>query len=101
ERAASKIPDVPADTPARKIAKVAVIGAGLMGIGIGMSFLNAGLPVTLLETNADVLARGVETIRRRYEDTAKRASLSRDQIADACRCSPRRCPTTTSKAPTL
>ncbi|HEX7913695.1 MAG TPA: 3-hydroxyacyl-CoA dehydrogenase NAD-binding domain-containing protein [Paraburkholderia sp.] len=82
ERAASKIPDVPADTPVRKIAKVAVIGGGLMGRGIGMSFLNAGLPVTLLETNSDALARGIETIRRSYEDTAKKGKLSQDQIAE-------------------
>ncbi len=44
ERAASKIPDVPDDTPQRKIEKVAVIGAGTMGGGISMNFLNAGIP---------------------------------------------------------
>ena len=49
ERATSKIPDVPADTPLRNIAKVAVIGAGTMGGGITMNFLNAGIPVTVLE----------------------------------------------------
>nr|MCU0941921.1 enoyl-CoA hydratase-related protein [Hydrogenophaga sp.] len=49
ERAASKIPDVAEDTPQRKIEKVAVIGAGTMGGGISMNFLNAGIPVTILE----------------------------------------------------
>src|SRR4029453_3038951 len=39
ERAASKIADVPADTPLRPIRKVAVIGAGTMGGGIAMNFL--------------------------------------------------------------
>src|SRR5258708_31469734 len=49
ERAAAKIPDVPEDTPLRKIERIAVVGAGTMGGGITMNFLNAGIPVTLLE----------------------------------------------------
>ncbi|MFD1560747.1 3-hydroxyacyl-CoA dehydrogenase NAD-binding domain-containing protein [Paraburkholderia silviterrae] len=80
ERAASKIPDVPADTPLRTLAKVAVIGAGTMGGGIAMSFLNAGIPVTLLETKAEALERGVATIRRNYESTAKKGKLSQEQV---------------------
>ena len=59
ERAASKIPDVPEDTPQRKIEKVAVIGAGTMGGGIAMNFLNAGIPVTILEMKQEALDRGV------------------------------------------
>ena len=49
ERAASKIPDVPEDTPVRPVKKLAVIGAGTMGGGIAMNFLNAGTPVVMLE----------------------------------------------------
>ena len=52
ERAASKIPDVPDDTPVRKIAKVGIIGAGTMGGGIAMNFLSAGIPVTVLAVAA-------------------------------------------------
>src|SRR5690606_4541673 len=59
ERAASKIPDVPEDTPKREIRKVAVIGAGTMGGGISMNFLNAGIPVTILETQQEALDRGI------------------------------------------
>ena len=59
ERAASKIPDVPDDTPQREIKKVAVIGAGTMGGGIAMNFLNAGIPVTMLEMKQDALDRGI------------------------------------------
>ncbi len=55
ERAASKIPDVPADTPERDIKKVAVIGAGTMGGGISMNFLNAGIPVVMLEMKQEAL----------------------------------------------
>jgi 3-hydroxyacyl-CoA dehydrogenase len=76
ERAASKIPDVPEDTPRRKVAKVAVIGAGTMGGGITMNFLNAGIPVTILETKQDALDRGLATIRKNYEGTVKKGKLT-------------------------
>ena len=79
ERAASKIPDVPEDTPKRTIAKVAVIGAGTMGGGISMNFLNAGLPVVMLEQKQEALDRGVATIRKNYESQVKRGKLKQDK----------------------
>jgi 3-hydroxyacyl-CoA dehydrogenase len=79
ERAASKIPDVPEDTPQRKIEQVAVIGAGTMGGGITMNFLNAGIPVTMLEMKADALERGVATIRKNYEAQVKKGKLKQDK----------------------
>jgi 3-hydroxyacyl-CoA dehydrogenase len=80
ERAASKIPDVPEDTPVRTIAKVAVIGAGTMGGGISMNFLNAGIPVTILETKQDALDRGIATIRKNYEAQVKKGKLKQDKL---------------------
>ena len=80
ERAASKIPDVPEDTPRRPIASAAIIGAGTMGGGIAMNFLNAGIPVKLLEMKQDALDRGVGTIRKNYENTAKKGRLSLQQV---------------------
>jgi 3-hydroxyacyl-CoA dehydrogenase len=80
ERAASKIPDVPEDTPQRKIEKVAVIGAGTMGGGISMNFLNAGIPVTILEMKQDALDRGVATIRKNYEAQVKKGKLKQDKL---------------------
>ena len=79
ERAASKIPDVPEGTPLRSIAKVGVIGAGTMGGGITMNFLNAGLPVTMLEMKPDALERGVATIRKNYEAQVKKGKLKQDK----------------------
>ncbi|MBL8320570.1 MAG: enoyl-CoA hydratase/isomerase family protein [Burkholderiaceae bacterium] len=79
ERAASKIPDVPEDTPVRKITKVAVIGAGTMGGGISMNFLNAGIPVTILETKQEALDRGLATIRKNYEGQVKKGKLKADK----------------------
>jgi 3-hydroxyacyl-CoA dehydrogenase len=75
ERAASKIPDVPEDTPQRKIEKVAVIGAGTMGGGISMNFLNAGIPVTILEMKQEALDRGVGVMRKNYEAQVKKGKL--------------------------
>jgi 3-hydroxyacyl-CoA dehydrogenase len=80
ERAASKIPDVPSDTVAREIRQVAVIGAGTMGGGIAMNFVNAGLPVTLLETKQEALVRGVATIRKNYEASVKKGKLTAEAL---------------------
>ncbi|RQR57999.1 3-hydroxyacyl-CoA dehydrogenase [Burkholderia sp. Bp9125] len=80
ERAASKIPDVPADTPVRELRKVAVIGAGTMGGGIAMNFVNAGLPVTLLETKPDALERGLATIRKNYDAQVKKGKLTQEKL---------------------
>ncbi len=79
ERAASKIADVPDDTPRRKIEKVAVIGAGTMGGGIAMNFLNAGIPVTILEMKQEAIDRGLATIRKNYEGQVKKGKLKQDK----------------------
>ena len=76
EREVAKIPDVPRDTPSKKIAKGAVIGAGTMGGGIAMNFANAGIPVTVLELEQAALDRGLETIRKNYQSTVDRGRLS-------------------------
>jgi 3-hydroxyacyl-CoA dehydrogenase len=80
ERAAPKIADIPADTPTRTIGSVGVIGAGTMGGGITMNFLNAGIAVTLLEVDQAALDKGVATIRRNYEASAKKGKLSQQEL---------------------
>lgn len=79
ERAASKIPDVPEDTPKREIKSVAVIGAGTMGGGITMNFLNAGIPVKMLEMKQEALDRGLATIRKNYEAQVGKGKLKQDK----------------------
>jgi 3-hydroxyacyl-CoA dehydrogenase len=80
ERAAGKIDDIGAEIPPRAIDKVGVIGAGTMGGGISMNFLNAGIPVVLVETTQEALDRGVATIRRNYEASAKKGKLTDAQV---------------------
>ncbi len=82
ERAATKIPDVPSDTPLRKIERVGVIGAGTMGGGITMNYLNVGIPVLLLEQKSEALERGVATIRKNYENTMKKGRLTAAQVQE-------------------
>jgi 3-hydroxyacyl-CoA dehydrogenase len=79
ERAASKIADVPEDTPKRAINQVAVIGAGTMGGGISMNFLNAGIAVVILETKQEALDRGVGVMRKNYEAQVKKGKLKDDK----------------------
>jgi len=80
ERAASKIADVPADTPLREIRKVAVIGAGTMGGGIAMNFLNAGIPVVMLEMKQEALDKGTGIMRKNYEAQVKKGKLKQDKL---------------------
>jgi len=75
EREATKIPDIPRDTPTKDIRSGAVIGAGTMGGGIAMCFANAGIPVKLLEKDKDALAKGYDRIRSTYEISVRRGSL--------------------------
>ena len=67
ERQVWKIPDVPDDTPVLPVRKVGVIGAGTMGGGIAMAFVNAGLPVVIVDADAAALERGLGVVRRNYE----------------------------------
>ena len=81
QRAASKIADIPDTTPTRAIKQVAVIGAGTMGGGISMNFLNAGIPVKILETKQEALDRGIATIKKNYEAQVKKGKLKEDKYA--------------------
>ena len=78
ERLTSKIADVPSDTPVRDVKSIGVIGGGTMGTGISINFLNAGIPVTLVEMKQEGLDRGVEAIQKVYEGRVKKGRMSED-----------------------
>ncbi len=82
ERQAARIGDIGPDDPTRRIAKVAVIGAGTMGGGIAMNFLSAGIPVAIIETSKEALDRGVSIMRRNYENTAKKGRLTMPEVEE-------------------
>jgi 3-hydroxyacyl-CoA dehydrogenase len=80
ERAASKIQDIPDSTPTREIRSAAVIGAGTMGGGITMNFINAGIPVTLLEMKQEALERGLATIRKNYQGAVTKGRMTEADV---------------------
>ncbi|MFL5371091.1 MAG: 3-hydroxyacyl-CoA dehydrogenase NAD-binding domain-containing protein [Myxococcales bacterium] len=82
ERAASKVSDVPEDTKTRPIRKAAVIGAGTMGGGISMNFANAGIPIAVLEVKEDALQKGLATVRKNYETSARKGKLTAAQVEE-------------------
>jgi 3-hydroxyacyl-CoA dehydrogenase len=80
ERRAANVPNLDKNVAKRDIKSVAIIGAGTMGGGIAMNFLNVGIPVTLLEMKQDALDRGVGVIRKNYENTASKGRLTLEQV---------------------
>jgi len=86
ERQTSKIPDIPADIPRRKIEKVAILGAGTMGGGIAMSFANAGMDVTIIEASQENLDKGLARIEGNYDVTRKRGRLTDEEMAARMAC---------------
>lgn len=80
EREVAKISDVPKDTVKREINTVGVIGAGTMGGGIAINFMNAGIPVTILEVSQEGLNRGLGIIRKSYESLVKKGRMSEEKL---------------------
>ena len=80
ERQAAKIPDIPASEATRPVRAVGVVGAGTMGGGIAMNFLNVGIPVTIVEASREALDRGLQIIRRNYENTARKGRLTMAEV---------------------
>ncbi|MBY0573083.1 MAG: enoyl-CoA hydratase/isomerase family protein [Undibacterium sp.] len=84
ERAAGKIAGVEVNTSLRQIQTVAVIGAGNMGVGIAMSFANAGIPVQIFDLQTSALEKALVKIRENYEKTVKQSKLSSKQLEQRC-----------------
>ena len=80
EREAGKIAGLDKNTPQTEIRAAGIIGAGTMGGGIAMNFLNVGIPVTIVETTQEALDRGLGVVRKNYENTAKKGRISMDDV---------------------
>jgi 3-hydroxyacyl-CoA dehydrogenase len=80
ERQAAKVDGVTPETPTLPIRKAGVIGAGTMGGGIAMNFLNAGIPVTIVETSQKALDRGLGIIRKNYDATASKGRMRAEDV---------------------
>ncbi|MFW6067169.1 MAG: 3-hydroxyacyl-CoA dehydrogenase NAD-binding domain-containing protein [Myxococcota bacterium] len=82
ERKASKIPDVPRDTPTSDIRRAAIVGGGTMGRGIAMAFANAGIPVRLLEADREKLEAAQQAIRGAYEGQVAKGKMTQGEVAE-------------------
>jgi 3-hydroxyacyl-CoA dehydrogenase len=80
ERTVAKIPGLPKDTPTIPIKKAAVVGAGTMGGGITMAYVNAGIPVILKEVDQQALDRGLAKIKANYAATVSKGKLTQQQM---------------------
>ncbi|MDI4231777.1 3-hydroxyacyl-CoA dehydrogenase NAD-binding domain-containing protein [Bradyrhizobium sp. Arg237L] len=81
EREAVKVRGLPKGVKPRPVERVAIVGAGTMGGGIAMSFANAGIPVTLIETGEAQLTRGLAMMQKSWEATAARGGIAPDEPA--------------------
>lgn len=84
EGAAKKPPAALKGVAGRPVERVGVIGAGTMGTGIAINLADGGLPVTLLEINADALERGLGRVAKTYDGNVKKGRMSGAK-ADATR----------------
>jgi 3-hydroxyacyl-CoA dehydrogenase len=80
ERKAANVPNLDKNVTKREVKSVGIIGAGTMGGGIAMNFVNVGIPVTLLEMSQEALDRGIGVIRKNYENTAAKGKLTPEQV---------------------
>jgi 3-hydroxyacyl-CoA dehydrogenase len=80
ERQASKVPALSRNIAPRDMHTVGILGAGTMGSGIAMNFINAGLSTLLVETSREMLERGLQRIRAIYEASAAKGRLTSDEV---------------------
>jgi len=86
QREAGRIPGLPAGAKPREVRKVGIVGAGTMGGGIAMNLANIGLPVVLVEAQAEALERGLANVRRNYEASAAKGRLTAQQVEQRLAC---------------
>ncbi|MEX0404650.1 3-hydroxyacyl-CoA dehydrogenase NAD-binding domain-containing protein [Aquibium sp. LZ166] len=81
QREAAKVAGVGPDVKPRQVKRAGIIGAGTMGGGIAMSFLNGGIPVTILEMTQEALDRGTANMAKNYDISVRRGSLTEEAKA--------------------
>jgi 3-hydroxyacyl-CoA dehydrogenase len=70
-----RVPGISPGMKGREIRKVGVIGAGLMGSGIAVCFLGAGIPTVLLDQNEEALNKGRKSVAAALTSMVKRGFL--------------------------
>ncbi|CAN5259008.1 3-hydroxyacyl-CoA dehydrogenase NAD-binding domain-containing protein [soil metagenome] len=81
ERTVARIPGLASDVRPRMVAQVGVIGGGLMGTGITIALLNAGLSVTMVELRTEALASAENSIRKTIQRDVEKGRITQ-AVAD-------------------
>ncbi len=84
ERLAAKPPADVSGSP-RPVNSVGIIGGGTMGGGIAMTFADAGIPVTIVERDAESSKRGIATMEKNWQRSAARGRISQEDVKNRMR----------------
>lgn len=77
ERETAKIPEAKAAAP-RAFSTLAIIGGGTMGAGITVAALDAGYPVTMVERDAESIARGQANVEKVYNGLIAKGRMTEE-----------------------
>lgn len=75
EREVLRVPGLDGVAP-RPVANAGVIGAGTMGAGIAVALADAGIPVTVVETDATAVAAGRGRVQATYDRMLKSGRIA-------------------------
>lgn len=78
ERELNKIPGVPKAAP-QEIARAGVIGAGTMGSGIAIAFAQAGIPVTVVDSNDEAVDKARQTVMGMFMYQVQKGRLTQEE----------------------
>ena len=78
ERELGKIPGL-APAEAKEIKKAGVVGGGLMGTGIAITFANAGIPVTVIEPNEAAIEKGKQMVFGMYMHQVQKGRMTQEE----------------------
>ena len=80
EREASRVKGLSDEVQPQDIRQVGIVGAGTMGGGIAMNFLNAGIPVKILELRQEALDKGIQVLRGNYQAQVDKKKLKPEKL---------------------
>ncbi len=78
ERAVARVPGLDPDLKGEPVRAVAIVGSGTMGTGIALAVAQAGLPVTVIDANADAIARSRSSVESTIARAVERGRLTAD-----------------------
>jgi 3-hydroxyacyl-CoA dehydrogenase len=80
EREVARIPGLPADTVTRPVERVGVIGLGVMGRGIVMALVGAGIPVVAVGLDDGHAGTAVSAISKLWSSSVSKGRLSQEKM---------------------